>query len=153
MTFPKAKIWKCHFFVVPLHSISDYTEAQLKEKKVMKAKWSGLVDDMKGHVDKDFYARHIPGNGTWAAVCHKPELSKEEKKKRAAHPTAKQFSNYIAESKAILQDPERRAAWQAKYDETLYRARKWGKPAYGRLCDYVRHEVSEMLKRGEEIKP
>jgi hypothetical protein len=62
---------------------------------------------MKGHVDKDFYARHIPGNG----------------------------------------------AWQAKYDETLYRAKKWGKPAYGRLCDYVRHEVSEMLKRGEEIKP
>ena len=53
MTFPKAKIWKCHFFVVPLHSISDYTEAQLKEK----------------------------------------------------------------------------------------------------MCDYVRHEVNEMLKRGEEIKP
>ena len=32
MTFPKAKIWKCHFFCVPLHSISDYTEALLKEK-------------------------------------------------------------------------------------------------------------------------
>ena len=63
----------------------------------MKVQWTGLVDDMKGHVDKDFYARHIPGNAKWAAVCHKPE--------------------------------------------------------YGRLCDYVRHEVSEMLKRGEEIKP
>ncbi len=108
---------------------------------------------MKGHVDKEFYARHIPGNGAWAAVCHKPELSTAEKKRRAAHPTAKQFSAYVAESKAILRDPERRAAWQAKYDETLYRAKKWGKPAYGRLCDYVRHEVSEMLKRGEEIKP
>ena len=22
-----------------------------------------------------------------------------------------------------------------------------------KMCDYVRHEVSEMLKRGEEIKP
>lgn len=80
----------------------------------MKVQWTGLVDDMKGHVDKDFYARHIPGNGTWAAVCHKPELSKAEKKKkkkkRAAHPTSKQFSRYIAESKAILRDPERRAA-------------------------------------------
>ena len=119
----------------------------------MKVKWTGLVDDMKGHVDKDFYARHIPGNGVWAAVCHKPELSKEEKKKRGAHPTAKQFTNYIAESKAILSNPERRAAWQAKYDETLYRARKWGKPAYGRLCDYVRHEVSEILKRGEAVNP
>ena len=119
----------------------------------MKVQWTGLVDDMKGHVDKDFYARHILGNGMWAAVCHKPELSKAEKKRRAAHPTAKQFSAYVAESKAILRDPERRAAWQAKYNETLYRAKKWGKPAYGRLCDYVRHEVNEMLKRGEEIKP
>lgn len=34
----------------------------------MKVQWNGLVDELKGHVDKDFYARHIPGNGAWAAV-------------------------------------------------------------------------------------
>lgn len=118
----------------------------------MKVKWTGLVDDFKGHVDKDFYARHIPGNGTWAAVCRKPELSKKAKETKAAHPTCKSFGDYIAESKAILHDPERRAIWQAKYDETLYRARKWGKPAYGRLCDYVRHEVSVAMKEGREIE-
>lgn len=24
----------------------------------MKVQWTGLVEDMKGHVDKEFYARH-----------------------------------------------------------------------------------------------
>ena len=119
----------------------------------MKVKWTSLVDDVRGHIDSRHYARHIPGNGSEAAICQKPELSKKEKKKRAAHPTSKKFCAYIAESKAILNNPERRAAWQAKYEETLYRAKKWGMPAYGRLCDYVRHEVCEMLKRGEEVKP
>ena len=118
----------------------------------MKVKWTTLVDDLQGSIDKKHYARHIPGNGKEAAVCLKPELSKETQKKKAAHPTCKSFSNYIAESKAILHDPERRAAWQAKYDETLYRAKKWGKPAYGRLCDFVRHEVSVALKEGREIE-
>ena len=118
----------------------------------MKVKWTGLVDDLRGHVDSRHYARHIPGNSTEAAVCLKPELSKKTQKKKAAHPTCKSFGNYIAESKAILHDPERRAIWQAKYDETLRRARKWGKPAYGRLCDYVRHEVSLALKTGQEIE-
>ena len=108
----------------------------------MKVKWTALVDDACGHVDSKHYARHIPGNGEEAAVCLKPELSKETKKKKAAHCT----------SLAILHDPERRAIWQAKYNETLYRARKWGKPAYGRLCDYVRHEVSVALKVGREIE-
>ena len=118
----------------------------------MKVKWTGLVDDLRGHVDSRHYARHIPGNGSEAAVCQKPELSEKTKKKKAAHPTCKSLGNYIAESKAILHDPERKAIWQAKYNETLYRARKWGKPAYGRLCDYVRHEVSLALKEGREIE-
>lgn len=118
----------------------------------MKVKWTTLVDDLQGSIDKKHYARHIPGNGKEAAVCLKPELSKKTKKKKAAHPTCKSFGNYIAESKAILHDPARRAIWQAKYDETLYRAKKWGKPAYGRLCDFVRHEVSVALKEGREIE-
>jgi len=117
----------------------------------MKVKWNSLIDDFQGGLDKHHYARHIPGNGTWAAVCQKPELSKEEKKKRASHPTVKAFNNYIAESKAILQNPERRAAWQAKYDKTLYKARRWGKPAYGRLCDYVRHEVNECSNAAKRL--
>ena len=117
----------------------------------MKVKWTTLVDDLQGGIDKKHYARHIPGNWKWAAVCQKPELSKETQKRKAAHPTCKSFRDYIAVSKAILHDPERRAAWQAKYDEAKRIARRHDKPIQGRLCDYVRHEVSEALKRGEEI--
>ena len=119
--------------------------------KSMKVKWTLLLDDACGQVDNKHYARHIPGNGEWAAVCNKPELSKKTKKKKAAHPTCKSFSAYIAISKEILNSPERRAIWQARYNEAKREANRHKKPIQGRLCDYVRHEVSEALKRGEEI--
>ena len=119
----------------------------------MKAKWTSIVDDLQGSVDSRHYARHIPGNGEWAAVCQKPELSKKTKKKKASLPHVKEFGALIATCKEILHDPERRAAWQAKYEEAMRKARKYNKPIQGRLCDYVRHEVSGMLKRGESVEP
>lgn len=117
----------------------------------MKVKWTLLLDDAVGHVDEKHYARHIPGNGAWASLCSKPELSERTKKKKAEHPTAKSFGNYVAISHSILRDPERRAVWQARYDEAKRKASRHNKPIQGRLCDYVKHEVSEALKRGEEI--
>jgi len=118
----------------------------------MKVKWVSIIDDLKGNVDSKHYARNIPGNGEWAAVCLKPELTKKTKKKKAAHPTCKSFGNCIAESKAILHDPARRAIWQEKYDADMRKARKYNKPMQGRLCDYVRHHVSLALKEGREIE-
>ena len=115
----------------------------------MKVKWTLLIDDMKGSVDKKHYARHIPGNGTWAAVCNKPQLSKKTKKKKANLPVATNFKTLIATCKDILNNPAARAIWQARYDEAKRKANKYNKPIQGRLCDYVRHEVSEMMKRGE----
>ena len=117
----------------------------------MKVKWTTLVDEVHGHVDGKHYARHIPGNGEWAAVCSKPELSKKTKKKKATLPVAKNFTVLIATCKAILNDPVRRAVWQARYDEAKRKASRHGKPIQGRFCDYVRHEVSLALKSGEEI--
>ena len=117
----------------------------------MKVKWTTLVDEVHGHVDGKHYARHIPGNGEWAAVCSKPELSKKTKKKKAALPVAKNFTVLIATCKAILNDPARRAVWQARYDYAKRKASRHNKPIQGRLCDYVRHEVSLALKSGEEI--
>ena len=117
----------------------------------MKVKWTNLVNDAQGHLDEGHYARHIPGNGEWAAVCQKPELSKKTKKKKAAHPTSKNFAKYVAISHAILHDPMRRAEWQARYDEAKRKASRHNKPIQGRLCDYVKHEVSVALKNGEEI--
>ncbi len=117
----------------------------------MKVQWSGLLDDAQGHIDAHHYARHIPGNAEWAAMCQKPELSEKTKKKKASHPTCKSFANYIAISKEILHDPERRAIWQARYDEAKRKASRHNKAIQGRLCDYVRHHVSVALKEGSEI--
>ena len=117
----------------------------------MKVKWTNLVDDASGHVDARHYARHIPGNYEYAAVCEKPELSKKTKKKKAALPVAQHFKTLIATCKNILHNPAARALWQARYDEAKLKARKYNKPIQGRLCDYVRHEVSLALKQGKEI--
>lgn len=118
----------------------------------MKVKWSAVINEASGQVDKRHYSRHIPGNKIYAAVCLKPELSKKTKKEKATHPTCKSFVNYIAVSKAILHDPERRAIWQAKYEEAERKAKKYGKPFPGRLCDFVRHHVSVALKEGRAIE-
>jgi len=83
----------------------------------MKVKWTLLVDDACGQVDKKHYARHIPGNGEWAAVCNKPELSEKTKKKKAELPVATNFKTLIATCKNILNNPAARAMWQARYDE------------------------------------
>ena len=117
----------------------------------MKVKWTLLVDEACGQVDKRHYARHIPGNGEWAAICTKPELSKKTKQKKAALPVAQNFKTLIATCKNILNTPAARAMWQARYDEAKRKARKHNKPIQGRLCDYVRHEVSVALKNGNGI--
>ena len=117
----------------------------------MKVQWTGLVDELRGHIDRRHYARRIPGNGEWAAVCNKPELSDKTKKKKADHPTCTSFGNYIGVCQEIYADAERKALWEARYEEAKRKARRHGKFVQGRFIDYLRHEVSEALKRGEEI--
>ena len=119
----------------------------------MKVKWTLLLDDAKGGIDPKHYARHIPGNGEWAAVCNKPELSKKTKKKKAAMQQVTDFNQMIGESKKIKESPERLAAWTALYEADKRKAKRHNKPIQGRLTDYIRHNVSEMLKRGEEVRP
>ncbi len=114
----------------------------------MKAKWVNIVDSLQGNVDQRHYARRIPGNGEYGAVCAKPELSKKTKKAKAEHPTAKAFAELMAETKAIMHDLERKAEWQARYEEALKKARKYNKPIQGRLYDYIKHELSEERKQG-----
>jgi len=119
----------------------------------MKVKWTLLLDDVKGGVDPKHYARHIPGNGEWAAVCNKPELSKKTKKKKAGMQQVTDFNKMIAESKKIKETPERLEAWTAKYEVAKREAKRHNKRVQGRLTDYIRHHVSEMLKNGEEVRP
>ena len=63
----------------------------------MKAKWVNIVDSLQGNVDQRHYARRIPGNGEYGAICAKPELSKKTKKAKAEHPTAKRFAEFVIE--------------------------------------------------------
>ena len=93
------------------------------------------------------------GNGEYVAICSKPELSKATRKRKAKTSNALAFKHLMEVSQAILRNPERRAAWEAQYEEAKRKAYKYGKPIQGRLCDYVRHHVSEALKSGEEIIP
>ena len=116
----------------------------------MKAKWESILKEARGSIGKRQYARRIPGNDVEAAICMKPELSKKTKKKKAEHPTAIRFAELMAETKAILHDPERRAAWQARYDEAVRKARKHDKHIQGRLYDYIKHELSEERKLNGE---
>ena len=117
----------------------------------MKAKWVNIVDSLQGSVDNRHYARKIPGNAEYGAVCAKPELSKKTKKAKAEHPTAKRFAELMAEAKVILHDLARKAEWQARYDVAVQKARKYNKPIQGRLYDYIKHELSEERKlKGEK---
>ena len=117
----------------------------------MKVKWTNIIAEVQGSVDKEHYARRIPGSGEWAAVCTKPALSDETRKKKAGLPVAKNFKTLITTCKTIMNDASVRAMWQARYDEAKRQASKHNKPIQGRLCDYVRHEVSEAMKRGEKV--
>ena len=119
----------------------------------MKVKWTLLLDDAKGGIDPKHYARHIPGNGEWAAVCNKPELSKKTQKKKAGLPQVKAFDRMIAESKKIKESPERLEAWTAMYEAAKREAKRHNKKIQGRLTDYIRHHVSEMLNNGVEVRP
>ena len=117
----------------------------------MKSKWVDLIRESHGKIGSKHYARRIPGDEEYAAVCSKPELSKKTKKKKAELSVVKDFQLLIATCKDILHNPERRAVWQERYDEAKCIAAKHGKKIQGRLCDYVRHEVSASLKNGDEI--
>ncbi len=117
----------------------------------MKAKWTEIVGEASGSFGEKQYVRHIPGNDEWAAVCTKPELSKQTKRRKAELPVAQNFKQLIETCRLILHDANRRAEWQVRFEASCAAARKHGKKSYGRLCDYVRHEVSEALKRGEPI--
>ena len=114
----------------------------------MKAKWIDMVGELQGSMGQQFYARRIPGNDEYGAVCRKPELSKKTKKAKAEHPTAKRFAELMAETKALLHDPERKAEWQARYDEAKRKARKYNKPIQGRFYDYIKHELSKEMYKG-----
>ena len=117
----------------------------------MKVKWTDILGECHGNCGARQYARSIPGDTEWACVCTKPTLSKRVKAKKANLPSVQRFKENMVVCKAILHDPVRRSEWQARYDAARREAVKHGKKIQCRLCDYVRHEVSLALNRGEAV--
>ena len=112
---------------------------------------ASFLESIGGSIDNDHYLRPIPGRTGWAAYCRKPVYSKKKQKEMAERKAVKTLSEVSKEASAILRDPVRRAEWQEKYEAALREASKHqrmpdekGKPAVpGRLCDYVRKELSK----------
>ena len=112
---------------------------------------ASFLESIGGSIDNDHYLRPIPGRTGWAAYCRKPVYSKKKQKEMAERKAVKRLSEVSKEASAILRDPALRAQWQEKYDAALREASKHqrmpdakGKPAVpGRLCDYVRKELSK----------
>ena len=113
----------------------------------MKAKLVNLFSKVEGGIGRKQYARRIPGDKVWAAVCSKPELSKKVKQAKAEHPTAKAFAELMAATKVIMNNPALKAEWEARYAEEKRKAQKHNQPIQGRLYDYIKHELSEERKK------
>lgn len=127
--------------------LQDYTGRHMKAHLVP------YLMSTSGEISPQQYVRSIPGNELFVSICSKPKLSKATRKRKAKTSNALAFKKLMEECKAILNTPERREAWDRKYLEAKRQAYKYGRPIQGRLCDFVRHEVSEMIKRGEPIVP
>ena len=114
---------------------------------------ASFLESLGGSIDKDHYLRPIPGRTGWAAYCHKPVYSKQKQKEMAEREAVKKLSLVSREASVILRAPVLRAEWQTKYDAAKREASKHqrmpdkkGKPAVpGRLCDYVRRELSKQM--------
>ena len=114
---------------------------------------ASFLESIGGSIDKDHYLRPIPGRIGWAAYCRKPVYSKQKQKEMANREAVKKLSAVSTKASAILRDPVLRAEWQEKYDAAKREASRHqrmpdakGKPAVpGRLCDYVRRELSRRM--------
>ena len=115
---------------------------------------ASFLESLGGSIDKDHYLRPIPGRTGWASYCRKPKYSKKKQKEMAQREAVKKLSEVSKEASAILRDPVLRAEWQERYEAAKREASKHqrlpdkkGKSAVpGRLCDYVKRELSRKKK-------
>lgn len=96
-----------------------------------------------GDLDGEFYMRTLVKDKTKEmAVCRKPHLTKEQRKKMAQRPQIKRSNAVIKEAQAIYHDPVLRAQWEERHAAFQKEAAKKGDYTYPRLWDYIRHELN-----------
>ena len=104
---------------------------------------SAAFERYVGDLDSEFYLRTlVKDKSKVMAVCRKPRLTKQQRKKMAERPQIKRSNAVIKEAQVIYHDPVLRAEWEARHAAFQREARKRGDYTYPRLWDYIRHELN-----------
>lgn len=115
-------------------------------RKVMAGKritMSAAFERYVGELDDDLYLRTlVKDKSKVMAVCRKPRLTKQQRKKMAERPFIKRSNAVLKEAQRIYHDPVLRAEWEKKHEAFMREARKKGDYTYPRLWDYIRHEIN-----------
>ena len=105
----------------------------------------------KGELDEDMYLRTlVKDKGKVLAVCRKPRLTKQQRKKMAQRPQIKRSNAVIKEAQVIYHDPVLRAEWKKRHEDFKRAASKKGEYTYPRLWDYIRHELNLAMKAAKD---
>ena len=104
---------------------------------------SAAFEWYRGELDDQLYLRTlVKDKHKVMAVCKKPRLTKQQRKKMAERPQIKRSNAVIKEAQVIYHDPVLRAEWEAKHAAFQREANKKGEYTYPRLWDYIRHELN-----------
>lgn len=97
----------------------------------------------RGELDDQLYLRSlVKDKRRVMAVCKKPRLTKQQRKKMAERPQIKRSNAVIKEAQMIYHDPVLRAQWEERHAAFQKEAKKNGDYTYPRLWDYIRHELN-----------
>ena len=112
---------------------------------------SAMYEWYKGGADEDNYLRTLVKNKHKVmAVCKKPRLSKQQRKKMAQRPQIQRSNAVIKEAQVIYHDPVLLAKWEKRHEAFQQAAKKKGEYTYPRLWDYIRHELNLAMKAAED---
>jgi len=104
---------------------------------------SAAFEWYRGELDDQLYLRTlVKDKSKVMAVCKKPRLTKQQRKKMAERPFIKRSNAVLKEAQMIYHDPVLRTKWEEKHKAFIKAAKKRGDYTYPRLWDYIRHELN-----------
>ena len=114
-------------------------------------KMSAAFEQYVGELDDQLYLRTlVKDKSKVMAVCKKPRLTKQQRKKMAERPFIQRSNAVLKEAQRIYHDPILRAEWEEKHVAFMREAGKKGDYTYPRLWDYIRHEINLAKQAAEK---
>ncbi len=112
---------------------------------------SAAFEWYRGELDDQLYLRSlVKDKSKVMAVCKKPRLTKQQRKKMAERPQIQRYNVVLKEAQRIYHDPVLRAQWEEKHAAFMREAKKKGDYTYPRLWDYIRHELNSAMIAAEK---